>query len=40
LPSATVRMAIAVVGVLPLLCAFPFIQKWFVRGITEGALKG
>lgn len=40
LPSATVRMAIAVVGVLPLLCVFPFIQKWFIRGITEGALKG
>ena len=38
-PSTTVRMAIAVVGVLPILCAYPFLQKWFVRGITVGAVK-
>ena len=39
LPSTTVRMAIAVVGVLPILCAYPLFQKWFVRGITVGAVK-
>ncbi|WP_141503960.1 carbohydrate ABC transporter permease [Paenibacillus luteus] len=40
LPSATVRMAIAVIGVLPILIAYPFFQKYFVKGITIGAVKG
>ena len=40
IPSTTVRMAIAVVGVAPLICAFPFLQRWLVRGLTVGAVKG
>ena len=40
LPSTTVRMAIAVVGILPILAAYPFFQKYFVKGITIGAVKG
>lgn len=40
LPSGTVRMAIAVVGVIPILVAYPFFQKYFVKGITIGAVKG
>lgn len=40
LPSATVRMAIAVIGILPILIIFPFIQKHFVKGISLGAVKG
>ena len=39
IPSTTVRMAIAVVGVAPLICAFPILQKWLVRGLTVGAVK-
>lgn len=39
LPSTTIRMAIGVVGVIPILCAYPFFQKWFVRGITAGSVK-
>ncbi|ANY75630.1 carbohydrate ABC transporter permease [Paenibacillus ihbetae] len=39
LPSTTVRMAIAAIGVLPILIAYPFFQKYFVRGITIGAVK-
>ncbi len=39
-PSATVRMAIAVVGILPIAIAYPFIQKNFAKGITLGAVKG
>ncbi|MFF2910738.1 carbohydrate ABC transporter permease [Paenibacillus sp. NPDC057934] len=39
LPSTTVRMAIAVVGVLPILIAYPFFQKYFIKGITIGAVK-
>jgi putative aldouronate transport system permease protein len=39
LPSTTIRMAMAVVGILPIMCVFPFLQKWLARGITEGAVK-
>ena len=39
LPEATVRMAIAVIGILPILIVFPFIQKYFVKGISLGAVK-
>lgn len=39
LPSTSVRMAIAAIGVLPILIAYPFFQKYFVKGITIGAVK-
>ncbi|MBQ9032244.1 MAG: carbohydrate ABC transporter permease [Parasporobacterium sp.] len=40
IPSTAVRMALAVVGVLPILIVYPFFQKYFVKGITIGAVKG
>lgn len=40
LPAATVRMAIAVIGLIPILIIYPFIQKYFVKGIALGAVKG
>ena len=40
LPSNGVRMAIAVVATLPMLIAYPFLQKGFVRGIVMGGVKG
>lgn len=39
-PSTGVRMAIAVVAMLPMLIIFPFIQKYFQEGISLGAVKG
>ncbi|WP_342561055.1 carbohydrate ABC transporter permease [Paenibacillus sp. FSL R7-0345] len=39
-PLGSVRMAIAVIGVLPLIAAYPFFQKFFVKGLTVGAVKG
>lgn len=39
IPSTTIRMAIAVVGILPILLAYPFFQKYFVKGITIGSVK-
>lgn len=39
LPTTTVRMAIAVVGILPIILAYPFFQKYFVKGITLGGVK-
>lgn len=40
IPQATVRMAIAVIGILPILIIYPFIQKNFVKGIAIGGVKG
>ena len=39
-PSIGVRMAIAVIAVIPLMIAYPFFQKYFVKGITLGSVKG
>jgi len=39
-PNISVRMAIAVIAVLPLMVAYPFFQKYFVKGITLGSVKG
>ena len=40
LPAATVRMAIAVIGLLPILVIYPFVQKYFVKGVMIGSVKG
>ena len=40
LPSLGVRMAIAVVSIIPILMVYPFFQKQFVRGIVVGGVKG
>ena len=40
IPSVSVRMAMAVVGVLPVIIVYPFIQSNFVKGITLGGVKG
>ena len=39
LPSTTVRMAIAVIGVIPVMALYPFFQKYFVKGIMLGGVK-
>ena len=40
MPVSYTHLAIAVVGVLPVLIVYPFFQKYFVKGITIGAVKG
>ncbi|GAE07156.1 carbohydrate ABC transporter permease [Paenibacillus sp. JCM 10914] len=40
IPTQGVRLAIAVIGVFPILAAYPFFQKYFVKGLTIGAVKG
>jgi len=33
-------MAIAAIGVIPILITYPFFQKYFAKGLTVGAVKG
>ena len=40
LPSQTFRMAMAVVTVGPIILAYPFFQRFFIKGLTIGAIKG
>lgn len=40
LPGASVRMAMAVIGILPIVILFPFVQKYFIKGVVLGAVKG
>lgn len=40
MPQEAARMAIVVIIVLPIACAYPFFQKYFISGLTVGAVKG
>jgi len=40
LPNESLQMAMAVVGIGPILLVYPFFQKYFVKGLTVGAIKG
>ncbi len=40
LPSETLRMAMAIIGIGPIIFAYPFFQKYFIKGLTIGAVKG
>lgn len=40
IPGETARMAMAVIAAGPALCIFPFFQKYFVKGLTVGSVKG
>lgn len=38
--SMGIKMAAVVLTMLPIMCVFPFLQKYFVKGVTLGAVKG
>lgn len=40
MPQETLKMAIIVVGTVPILCVYPFLQKHFAAGVMVGAIKG
>ncbi len=38
--AASVQMAAMIIAVLPIMAVYPFLQKYFVKGIMLGAVKG
>jgi putative aldouronate transport system permease protein len=40
IPAQSLKLAMAVVATGPIILAYPFVQKYFVKGITVGAVKG
>ena len=36
----TIQMAIVVVAIIPILCVYPFLQRYFTKGVLTGAVKG
>lgn len=40
LPTNAVRMSMAVIGIVPILIGYPFLQKYLTKGVVVGAVKG
>lgn len=40
MPSNSLKMAMAVVAIGPIILLYPFVQKYFVKGVTVGSVKG
>lgn len=40
MPAEAFRMALVIILVIPIACSYPFFQKYFVSGLTIGAVKG
>ena len=40
MPAETTKLAMTVIVTFPIVFAYPFVQKYFVKGITVGAVKG
>ena len=39
-PQQSIQMAVVVVAMIPILCVYPFLQRYFTRGVLSGAIKG
>lgn len=39
-PAKSVKMAVTVVSTIPMLCVYPFVQKYFTQGLMVGSVKG
>ena len=40
IPTITVQMSAIVFSCIPIICVYPFLQKYFTKGIMLGAIKG
>jgi len=39
-PAQTIQMAVVVVATVPILIVYPFLQRFFTKGVLTGAIKG
>ena len=39
IPAESVQMATIIITALPILCVYPFVQKYFVKGVMIGSIK-
>ena len=39
LPGKTLRSAQIFIAMLPIMCVYPFVQKYFIKGLTQGGVK-
>jgi ABC-type glycerol-3-phosphate transport system permease component len=39
-PAQTIQAAVVVLGTVPILLVHPFLQRYFVKGVLTGAIKG
>ena len=39
-PLQSIQMAVVIVAMIPILCVYPFLQRYFTRGVLSGAIKG
>ena len=40
MPSEMLKCAMIVITALPIICVYPFLQRYFVKGVMVGSLKG
>jgi putative aldouronate transport system permease protein len=40
MPSETIRLATIVLSMFPIMCVYPFVQRYFVKGVMLGSVKG
>jgi putative aldouronate transport system permease protein len=39
-PLQSIQMAVVVLAMIPILLVYPFLQRYFTRGVLSGAIKG
>ena len=39
-PLESIQMAVVVIALLPIVLVYPFLQRYFTRGVLSGAIKG
>ena len=40
MPTESARMAMCIIAIGPIILVYPFLQKYFVKGMVMGAIKG
>jgi putative aldouronate transport system permease protein len=40
IPDLSIRMAIVVITIGPIIFVYPFVQRYFIQGLTLGSIKG